>query len=365
MSMGFNVSCVVGGAVLLVCHTSLATSVTRIDALGGSGWTNVADAAGNGVLVGTTSVSGNQMHAYRHTNGVTEDLGTLGGTWSSAIAINDAGSIIVGDSFNAAYRWRAFAYLNGAMHDLGTLGGAEAMARGVNNAGVIVGSAVDAKDERQAFRYENGVMESIAQPDWTYSDAVAINNAGVIVGRYQDMSTWGAFRYANGSVQPIVAEGAAIDVNDNGAIAGWMQLAGGNGHAFRYTDGVLEDLGTTGGLSSEAHGINRDGIVVGFSDPDATSGYRAALWQRDGTPINLDAWLDMANPSQGALWTLENARDITDTGLVYGNGWYNDNGTMVERGYVIDVSALIPEPSGVTLLSLALIAFVPRPRRRP
>jgi probable HAF family extracellular repeat protein len=58
-------------------------------------------------------------------------------------------------------------------------------------------------------------------------------------------------------------------------------------HAFLWRDGVMTDLGTPGGNSSEALDIDDDGRVVGASTD--TSGLRHALLWRHGAATELGA----------------------------------------------------------------------------
>jgi probable HAF family extracellular repeat protein len=64
----------------------------------------------------------------------------------------------------------------------------------------------------------------------------------------------------------------AYDLNGSGQVAGYSQMYGatpndpnGPPRAWRWTGGTLEDLGTLGGGSSMAGGINDDGVVTGWA----------------------------------------------------------------------------------------------------
>jgi probable HAF family extracellular repeat protein len=58
----------------------------------------------------------------------------------------------------------------------------------------------------------------------------------------------------------------ANGINDSGQVVGWAYPAGnGAEHAFLYSGGAMSDLGTLGGTISGASGINDSGQVVGYA----------------------------------------------------------------------------------------------------
>src|SRR5665213_610130 len=81
-----------------------------------------------------------------------------------------------------------------------------------------------------------------------------------------------AFLYSNGSMQDLGTLGGTnsggTGINAGGQVAGWAFLTGdGPHHAFLYTNGSMQDLGTLGGAVdvSEADAVNVSGQVTGFS----------------------------------------------------------------------------------------------------
>jgi probable HAF family extracellular repeat protein len=129
----------------------------------------------------------------------------------------------------------------------------------------------------------------------------------------------------------------------------------------------MHDLGTLGGTTSVGRAVNAGGQVVGYSYTAGNAIDLAFLYTgtpgSDGTMVNLDAWLDATHPDEGAAWTLRDARGITDAGLITGMGFYNDGVTVGFRAFVLDASALIPEPSSLSLLAVGAPALLRRRRR--
>jgi probable HAF family extracellular repeat protein len=136
-----------------------------------------------------------------------------------------------------------------------------------------------------------------------------INGSGQVVGRSYNTANpvYTEFISSNGSPSSLnitVSSNSIPGLNDLGQVVGDSY----NNHAFLWTNGSFQDLGTlTGGATSSANGVNNAGQVVGISDT-ATSGVRHAfIW-------------DATNGMQdlGSLGGLSSARRINNSGQVVG-----------------------------------------------
>ena len=129
-----------------------------------------------------------------------------------------------------------------------------------------------------------------------------------------------------------------------------------------------------GSSDSAANAVNiADGLVGYLKDPTtAQSGAQAALWMPGDDEwelVNLDAWFNQVGGALAQQWVLEEATGISDNWLVTGNGIFDStpaNGVPgVTRGFVLDVSSLLPEPSGGAIALVAGSMLLTRRRRRP
>jgi probable HAF family extracellular repeat protein len=115
------------------------------------------------------------------------------------------------------------------------------------------------------------------------------------------------------SITPVAGPGSwAVDINSLGQLAGNMQV-GINQHAFFYSAGVLSDLGTLGGDSSNATRMNDLGQVIGWATSSAPSGAPGFIYS-GGTiaPVN--------GPGITSVSGINNAGTITGTAWVPGAG---------------------------------------------
>lgn len=263
--MGINDS----GLVVGYSSTSVSTpsqayiySGSRIPlgTLGGSESRGYAINA-SGAVTGESSFSSTlaAQHAFRYSNGVMTDLGTLAtvaNRTSQGYDINASGDVVGYSQINNTGT-HAFLYSGTTMSDLGTLGGAVSVATGINDSGLITGYSTTANEaQMRAFVYSNGTMQAIGTLGGNYTVAVAINNAGQIVG------------YGSGTTSA-------------------------PNHAFLYTGGTMYDLNVlvndsgfkiTTGPNSISNAINDWGQIVGQSDQGSTSGIHAVLLNPN-TPV--------------------------------------------------------------------------------
>jgi autotransporter-associated beta strand protein/probable HAF family extracellular repeat protein len=303
------------------------------------------------------------------------DLGTLGSLNSFSYDINAAGQVV---GFSGpplpnidahAFRYSGLPGSGGFMADLGTLGGRNSHGYGINEAGQVTGdSDVTGVSPSHAFRYtgtpgSGGTMVDLGTLGGSNSSGNAINAAGQVAG-FSDITgnaAHHAFLYtgnpgSGGAMADLGTLGgtysAAFDLNDSGQVAGNSQTEGdASTHAFLYSGvpgsgGVMHALGTLGGDASFGYAINSLGQVAGTSYLEGNDFVLHAFLYIGapgvgGQMIDLDAWLDVANPVEGAKWTLKSVGGLTDGGLATGEGFYDDGpGGLSDgmRAFVLDAS---------------------------
>lgn len=315
----------------------------------------------------------------------------------TAVAINDAGRI-AGTVGGNAFRWSpdgpgpAYTY-GGAALPLGNLGIGDHRATGISANGMVIGNywkcAPSAPDcslgNDRAWRWNPVSGMQPVGPEtgyWTY--AQAINAAGDMLvanttaanGRVVEIHA------ADGSVTPVpmgddvFAQGGSMDLNDGRQIAATRLVTPPSGpgwrEAFVWSGGVEFDLlHLNPEKGGSALAINNLGWVVG-SEHLGVNNFAAALWVGTGLVFDLNTLLPAED---AALWTLEEAVDISDTGWIAGNGWFRatPDADPQRRGWLMQLSAdfigtlppgpLFPPPGGtvplpgtLALMALALLA---------
>jgi len=389
----------VAGAIALVSSANAALVHPLPPAAGSSeSYAQSIDAGGN--VVGYSRDGGTDLPTlWRPTAGgyVAEALPLVPGAAAGAANSISAGSgAIVGYvqpadlSTASATVWTAPPASAYAASPLPSpAGSALTSAYAVNDAGTAVGyqETASAATAAVAWNFTGGTYAAALLPapaGWLDTAATTINGSGDI-GGYRFMVidgeidvqgvVWqnsGAGTYtpktiiATETVIPTAAMndagiGAGVIGNEPAVIA----LFEGDYYAFE----LPQPFGTTDGA---ANAVNAHDAIAGYlKDPETTtSGPEAALWlptESFWELVNLDRWLDETDATLGSQWTLTEAFGLTDSWLVTGDGLYDPDGpsgplAAVERGFVLDASSLVPEPSGVSIALLAGAMLLKRRR---
>jgi len=170
------------------------------------------------------------------------------------------------------------------------------------------------------YLYDDGTWTSLdLLPGAQIGEAWAINDAGDVVGGMSSPGGGinGAFLWHQGRLTaidlPIGPFGYALDINESSAIVGLMgQGISGFALGFLQQDGVIEEIPpVSGGMSSEARGVNSDAVVTGQSLIPVKEGSipRRSWMYKNGKLTDLGGFAD----------THRNiADDINDAGQIIG-----------------------------------------------
>jgi probable HAF family extracellular repeat protein len=296
------------------------------------------------VLAGATA----QAQKYSMT-----DLGGLGSAGSVGYAINDAGQV-TGSSENSSSQVHAFLYSNGKMTDIGTAG-QTSVGYAINPSGQIAGSAnpLGGSTEEIAFLYANGVMSGLGTlPGGVFSVAYGINGKGEVTGYSGGSKSSAAFTYSAGQMTGFGgASSVGYDVNASGQVTGQYIDKAGYTRAFIFSGGTLTGLGTLGGLYSYGYAINNGGQVTGYSSLPHPTGsgpllqhaflYSSGAMQDLGTlPGGTFSAGYGINVRGSVVGTSNLSGTTTSHGFLYAAGVMSDLNTLVEG----DLAAI-----GVTL----------------
>lgn len=325
----------------------------------------------SGQIVGT---SGGGAALWSSPSSVTSFGWLLPG--SEGLGINNRGDIV------GTYQNRGFVFAGDVFSAIDNRGD-RAWATSINDGGFATGtSAVDTLGGSTSGFYYTGSPGATNYIDSGYpfetgnSVASAINNSNTITGtvhtgeatdddwsdRARQAYTWqlGSMRLW-GTLGGAISEG--LDINEAGTLAGWSTNAAGNELAFVASDlyGMI-DLGSLGGSSTRALGLNNHGWAVGLSDVSAADGadYHAFLYGEHGM-VDLNALIDPLGD-----WRLVSALDVNDAGQILAQAC---NAMTDEcRSVRLDLVSPVPEPATWLMLLGGLGLFAPallRRARRP
>lgn len=221
------------------------------------------------------------------------DLGTSRDILSEGTAINASG-VVVGSRLQVLGGARhAFRHTGGDFEDLGTLGGTNSIARDINADGVIVGDAQLADGSTHAFRHAAGAMIDLntvlpSGSGWELLSANAINNRGEIVGqgRYQGQLHAYKLTFA-GLVNPpgISAQPEGGRLAFGASLTLTVSATGVTPFAYQWT------LNGT----NIANATNATYVIASASANDVGD-YRALVSNTGGTTPSLVARVDVLDP---------------------------------------------------------------------
>ena len=277
------------------------------------------------------------------------DLGGLANTkFADVTHINDSGQV-VGISANHAFLWE-----NGVMIDLGTLGGDFSLANGINDLGQVVGESNTFGGETHAFLWDHGTMSDLGTSGET-SSAHGINNQGEIVGAISSKNVRGIAvlwknrqRLSLPDLGPTGSGSTAFAVNANGDVtgvsSGFVSSSGGVVRAVVWHGGIVKDIGTLGGMHSNACALNDLGDVVGWAE-SPNSSTDAFLWH-DGVMRNLKSLAGRAAKSVSESQAFAVNRLVQVVGSS-SNSKGENRAVIWENGKTTDLNDLVTSQTGL------------------
>jgi probable HAF family extracellular repeat protein len=129
---------------------------------------------------------------------------------------------------------------------------------------------------------------------------------------------------------------SAVDINSSGQLAGNMQV-GGYQHGFFFSSGMLSDIGTLGGNTSNASRMNDLGQIVGWSDSSGPGGAPGFIYSGGtmapvgGFGITAVSAINNAGTMTGTAWIAGAGGDGQYHAYTLSGGVFTDLGTVPGR----------------------------------
>lgn len=246
-----------------------------------------------GDVVGWAATEKDTGHAVLWRQGQVLDLGTMGAADSLAAGISDSG-LVVGAFIRGGMR-HVFLWRDGQFQELGPVDEwpGKGMAvwdinpgLGISRQGKVIGRIANKEGAEMTFVYENGQLMYLRQPkNGAPGFGRAINDQSQMAGQlYVRRGLSHALFWSNGAMQllPHLAEtiAGATAINEHSTVVGWAFVPCDKqpmAHAAIWRDGRVVDLGTLGGDTSRAYGLNDAGQVTGYSSVGKGE-YSGFLW---------------------------------------------------------------------------------------
>lgn len=276
-----------------------------------------------------------------------ENLATLGGRYSDAFAITDSGQVL-GAANGTDGKGRATRWQDGTITPLSDQ---RSIAFAASALGEVALTALKSGGHRRAlWQSVRGVQELSGLPGFPETVAVGVTAQGTVVGSVLRPQGAGsrAVVWEAGVVRELGTLGGpssqASAANAGGWVVGKADLSATQTHAFLYDGTRLRDLGTLGGRNSRATAINARGQVVGVSE--TARGERVAFLWSEATGMRAlpgSKGIALAVNDQGAvvgqsdghaaLWSPDGTPVPLEPSLVVARG-INQRGELVGQGWV-------------------------------
>ena len=186
---------------------------------------------------------------------------------------------------------------------------------GINNSGEVIGNTQAESGASQAVLYSNGVLANLGPLG---DQAYGINNYGDIVGHMATADELHAFLYSDGTMNDLGTFGGisadANGINNKGQIVANYTSTDGVIHAILYDHGSITPLGNLGGSVTIAKVINSNGVIAGQGI--TSQGEQHPFVYQDGHVTDL-----------GIACTYGHANAINDAGQIVGD-WGNANANV-------------------------------------